>query len=426
MDVDFAGEVAAAGASGDLGDELEGAFGGAEVVGDAERAVGGEDTDEGDIGEVEAFGNHLGAEEDVGLFGAEGGEEFVVAVAAGGGVGVHPDDAGGGEDGVEGGLDALGAEAELLEVGGVAGGAGGGGAAPVAAEVAAEGVVLGVVGELGRAVGAAEHFAAGLALEGGGVAAAVEEEDGLLAAREAELDGLDERLAEDGGALAGLAGLAHVEGVDGGEGAAADALGQADEGVLAGLGGVVPALEGGGGRAEDAAGALDDRAHHGHVAGAVARAFVLLVAAVVLFVDNHQAEGAHGGEDGRARADDHLRFAAADAVPLVVALAIAQGAVEDGDDLAEAGGEAVDRLGGEGDLRHQDDGRAALGEGGGDGLHVDLGLARAGDAEEEDGLGGREDGLEGGALRGGEGHRLGGEEAAAGEGAARDDLALAA
>lgn len=298
LDVDFAGEVAAAGASGDLCDELEGAFGGAEVVGDGEGAIGGEDANEGDIGEVEALGNHLGAEEDVGLFGAEGGEEFVVAMAAGGGVGIHPDDAGGGEDGVEGGLDALGAEAELLEAGGVAGGAGGGRAAPETAEVAAEGVVLGVVGKLGCAVGATEHFTAGLALEGGGVAAAVEEEDGLFAAGEAGADGFDERFAEDGGALAGLAGLAHVDGIDGGEGAAADALGHSHEGVFAGLGGVVPALEGGGGRAEDAAGALDDCAHHGHIAGAVAGAFVLLVAAVVLFIDNHEPELADRGEDG--------------------------------------------------------------------------------------------------------------------------------
>jgi len=57
----LAWDVAASGAAGDLGDELEGAFFGSEVW-DGERSVGAEDADEGDIWEIESFGDHLGAE----------------------------------------------------------------------------------------------------------------------------------------------------------------------------------------------------------------------------------------------------------------------------------------------------------------------------------------------------------------------------
>ncbi len=62
LDEDFAGEVAASGASADLGEELEDAFGGAEV-GHAEGVVGADDADEGDAVDVVALGDHLGADE---------------------------------------------------------------------------------------------------------------------------------------------------------------------------------------------------------------------------------------------------------------------------------------------------------------------------------------------------------------------------
>jgi len=70
LDDDFAGQVAATGAAGDLGEELEGALAGAEVGG-VEGEVGIEDSDEGDVREVESLGDHLGAEEDINLLGAE-------------------------------------------------------------------------------------------------------------------------------------------------------------------------------------------------------------------------------------------------------------------------------------------------------------------------------------------------------------------
>ena len=58
-----------------------------------------------------------------------------------------------------------------------------------------------------------------------------------------------------------------------------------------------------------------------HVAAVVARRLFLLVGAVVLLVDDDQAEVGERGEDRRARADAHAGLAAAHPPPLVVALA---------------------------------------------------------------------------------------------------------
>src|SRR5262249_61157908 len=81
------------------------------------------------------------------------------------------------------------------------------------------------------------------------------------------------------------------------------------------------------------AGAL--RAHDRDVAGVVARALLLLVRAVVLLVDDDQPEALDRREHGRARADHHVDLAAADSLPLIVSLAVAESAVLDGDALGE-------------------------------------------------------------------------------------------
>ena len=73
----------------------------------------------------------------------------------------------------------------------------------------------------------------------------------------------------------------------------------------------------------------------------------------------------------------------AQAAPLVVALADAELGVHHRDLVAEALLEARRRLRRQRDLRHHHDRRASLGERLGDGPQVDLGLARAGDAVEQ-------------------------------------------
>ena len=125
------------------------------------------------------------------------------------------------------------------------------------------------------------------------------------------------------------------------------------------------------------------RAPAGDGAGVVAGVALLLVGGVVLLVDHDQAEVADRGEDGRARADADARLAAAQAPPLVVALAGGEGRVEDREAVAEPGPEARHRLRREADLGDEDDRAAAARQRRLDRGQVDLGLARAGDAVQQ-------------------------------------------
>ena len=77
------------------------------------------------------------------------------------------------------------------------------------------------------------------------------------------------------------------------------ALRQGEQGVLAALG-VVVTLQRRSGRAEDDGDVFQPGAHHGHVAGMVARRRFLFERGLVFLVDDDQAQPARGGEDGAA------------------------------------------------------------------------------------------------------------------------------
>src|SRR5439155_16559047 len=129
----------------------------------------------------------------------------------------------------------------------------------------------------------------------------------------------------------------------------ARALGESEQLVLPAAR-VRPALEARRRTSQDDDGALRARAHDGHLARVVARRLALLVARLVLLVDDDGAEVAERREDGRAGADGDALLAAAEGEPGVVPLAVGEGAVQHGDPVPEDGAEAVDRLRGEGDL----------------------------------------------------------------------------
>ena len=198
LDDDLARQVAATGAAGDLGEELEGALAGAEVGG-VEREVGIEDADEGDVREVESLGDHLGPEEDLDLLGAEVAQGVAEGVLAAGGVGVESGDLVALGKTLrrmisafsvpypckpDGGVFALGAEAgdDGLE----------------AADVADKAFLGAMISEGDGTVVALNSVAAGRALEGAGEAAAVEEEDDLFVLFEAFVDSGAEAVREDG------------------------------------------------------------------------------------------------------------------------------------------------------------------------------------------------------------------------------------
>ena len=184
-----------------------------------------------------------------------------------------------------------------------------------------------VVGHGDGAVFALDLFATGAAEDGEGVAAAVEEDDDLLAAVDGGLGFGDELAGEDvfAGGLAELG--AHVDEFDGGQGAVHDAGEHLDALVASALG-VGPGLERGRGGAEDDDGVVEFGAHDGDVAAVVARGLFLLVAGVVLLVDQDEAEIDHGREDSGARTDDDAGFTAADAVPLFGAFVGREGGVK--------------------------------------------------------------------------------------------------
>ena len=79
----------------------------------------------------------------------------------------------------------------------------------------------------------------------------------------------------------------------------------------------------------------------------------------MLLVDDHQAQRSHRREHRRAGADDNVHVTAADALPLIVAFAVGESAVLDGDALAKGGAEERRNRGGQRDLRHEEEYTAA-------------------------------------------------------------------
>ena len=176
-----------------------------------------------------------------------------------------------------------------------------------------------MVGEGDGAVLALQLFSAGAADDGEGVAAAIEQDQRLLAAIESRLGLLDERAGKELLLACLLKFAAHVDQLDLGQRAVHHAVAHLDALILARRR-VLPAFKRRRRRTHHHHRALYLGAHHGHVAGVVARRLLLLVALVVLLVHQNQAELGHRRKDGRARADDDRRIAPPDAPPLLTAL----------------------------------------------------------------------------------------------------------
>ena len=182
---------------------------------------------------------------------------------------------------------------------------------------------------------AAEH--------GGREAAPVQQHDRLLAGARAArpIASHSARAEDDVRARRGVL-LAHVDDAHGGQRAIEHAPLEREQRVASALR-VVKALERRRRRAEDDERAGLAAANDRDVAAVIARALLLLVRAVVLLVDDDQPERPQRREDRRARADDDVDVAAADALPLVVTLAVGQPAVLDRDAVAERRAEDAPR-----------------------------------------------------------------------------------
>ena len=124
LDDDLRVLVTAVGATDDLGEELEGAFFATEV-GEGEAGIGLDDTEGSEFGQVEAFGNHLGADDDVDMAGFDcvvGVDEGFLGLR----VGVEAGDFGIWKKFIQFSFEKFGAEALVEDVGVVAVGAVGG------------------------------------------------------------------------------------------------------------------------------------------------------------------------------------------------------------------------------------------------------------------------------------------------------------
>jgi hypothetical protein len=210
---DAARELAAASASGDLRDELEGALRGAEIR-QVERAVGVDDADQRDAREVEALGDHLRADQHVDLAAPEGLERVLVVLAPPHRVRIHAPHARAWEEGRELELDALRARAQRPQPRRSAARARARQRALLAAGVAHHAADAPVPGERDVAARAAHRRAAGLAPQHGREAAPILEQDRLLAALERAAEQVGQTLAEDAAAAARAALDAQVEHLD--------------------------------------------------------------------------------------------------------------------------------------------------------------------------------------------------------------------
>ena len=198
-----------------------------------------------------------------------------------------------------------------------------------------------------------------------------------------------DQLAREGGLLARLQELLpHVDQLDLAAWAARSMRsGQFEQRVLAALG-VVAALQAGRGRAQHHAGPRGLRPHDGHVAAVVARGLLLLVAPSCSSSTTIRPRLRTGAKTPErvptttpARARTRMRRHCS------VRSVSVKRRVQDGHAVAEAREELAGHGGGEGDLRHQQQRAAAHRERRLDGGQVDFGLARAGDAVQQEASG---------------------------------------
>ena len=232
----------------------------------------------------------------------------------------------------------------------------------VVAIVAARAVGAAVNGQRDAAVRAIERRAALAAEHGAREPPAVEQHDRLLAAFQAIAQRLAKRAAQHDVRPFARELLAHVHDPHVRERPIEHAPVQRHERV-APVPGVLVALHRGRCRSQHRQRPGLPRAHHRHVAPVIPRALLLLVGPVVFFVHDHEAKRSNGREHCRPRADDDVDVSAADAMPLVVALAVGKAAVLDRHASAER---ALERGGDrrrQRDFRHEQRARLALSTG---------------------------------------------------------------
>ena len=237
-----------------------------------------------------------------------------------------------------------------------------------------------MIDQPGRAVGAGKAEAAGAAQRQRRVAAAIEKQQRLLAALQRDLHRAGQHRRNVMPRRRRFA--AQIDRLDGRQALAAETLGQRQP-LIASAPRVHFGLDRRRRRRQHHRDAGDVAAHHRHVAGVIAHAVLLLVGGVVLLIDDDQPEIGVGQKQRRARADDDGYLPFSDSAPGARAPARRELRMPFRRARAEARGEAVEKLRGERDFRHEDQALPAAADRVGHRLEINFGLARAGDAVEQ-------------------------------------------
>ena len=261
------------------------------------------------------------------------------------------------------------------------------------ANVAAKLLLLPMKRERQAAIRTLRHVTAFRALQRSRVAAPVQKQNRLLATFEPLGDGFLELWRKNRDAfLPALAGrgLAHVHDAYVRHFLVVHALRQFEQRIFA-VFAIVIAFQRRCGRTEHDDGIFHPAAHNGHVAGMVARRFLLLVGVLVFLVHDDEAERLDRRKNRRTGANDDAGTALADFVPFVMAFAGGQMRMQDRHERLQSAGteprlESLDRLRCERDFRHKHNRTLASFERVGEGLEVDFRLARAGDSMKQENL----------------------------------------
>ena len=237
-----------------------------------------------------------------------------------------------------------------------------------------------MIDQPGVAIRTLQAEAAGAAERERRIAAAIEEQQRLLVAFERDLHRLRQPRRDEAAARRAFA--PHVDRLDHRQMRAAETLRQVDA-LVAPAPRIDLRFDRGRRRGQQHRDFRHAAAHHRHVAGVIMRAVLLLVGGVVLFIDHNESEIGVRQEQRRARADHHRHLVRRHRGPSACARARRQLRMPFRGPRAEAGGEAVERLRGERDLRHQDQCLPLVPDIFRDALEIDFGFARAGDAVEQ-------------------------------------------
>ena len=391
-----------------LHEQFEGALGRCEV-GKVEHGVGVHDAHERNAGKVEPFGDHLRADDHLRAATAHFLEERRMRALGTHRVAVESHQRRAGDSSAHIVLDALRTHAEMPDARAPALRAHRRRCGATAAAMADQRAVD-VIGEGDLARGARRDVAAVAAEHDRREPAAVEVEDGLLAARDCAPQRDGER-ARERAAIAGAQLETKVDDRRWRHHEVADALRQREQTQGAGRGGVIrDDARRRAAQDDDATGKAPER--ESGVDGVVARGRLLFVRRLLLLVDDDKPRMFERREERGPRADDDIGHAVEDASPFVEPLARAQRRVKERDAIAETRDEARHDLGGEGDLRHKHDDAEPASQRFRRGAQVDLGLPARGHTVEQERVAAtepRDDRVESGSLAGGRGgvaHRV--------------------